>query len=288
MSKVAIVTDSNHCLSQEQIQQYDIRVVPIDIIFEGKTYRDIVDIDYHEFYSTLRSAKNLPTTAAPPSGRFSDVFQELGKETDSIVCVMTGSKLSATIQSAVEAIEIVKNSLPGVKIEAVDTGTVGGAMGFVVLEAARAAAAGKSMAEVIQRTKDVISRVNLILTVDTLHYLVKGGRIGLASGWAGTLLGVKPILELSPSVGMLAGLERPRTRRKSIERLLEIMKERMGTEAPLHVSVNHADALDEGEKLRDQISSMFNCVELYLTDWTPVISVHSGPGALALSFYSEA
>jgi DegV family protein with EDD domain len=286
MSKVAIVTDSNHCLGDDFIREYDIRVVPIDIIFEDKVYRDIVDMDCREFYSRLRAAKKLPTTATPPAGRFFDTFPELSKETDSIVCIMTSSGLSATIESAREAVERAKQSLPQLKVEVIDTYTVAGAQGLVVLEAARAAASGQSIAQITKRAKSVIKKVNLLITVNTLHYLIKGGRIGLASGWAGTLLNVKPILECSTSVGMLQGLERPRTRQRAVERLLGIMKERVG-EAPVHVIVNHADVPDEGEELRKRVSSMFNCAELYLTEWTPVIGVHTGPGMLGLSFYAE-
>ena len=288
MSKVAIVTDSTHCLSEDLIQEYNIYPVPIDIIFGDKSYRDQVDINCGEFYSLLRQAKKLPTTATAPAGRYLDIFRQLSEEVDSIVCIVVSSGLSATIHTVVEAIETAKVSLPQVNIEVMDSHTTGGALGFAVLEAARAAAGGKSMAEVVERAQSVIRKVNLVMAVDTLHYLIKGGRIGLASGWAGTLLGVKPILECSTSVGMLEGLERPRTKRKAIERLLGIMKERVGAEVPVHVMVHHADALDEGEKLREQVSSMFNCAELYLAEWTPVIGVHTGPGLLALSFYSEA
>jgi len=161
-----------------------------------------------------------------------------------------------------------------------------GAYGFVVLAAAKAAAAGKSLPEVIKAAQDVQQRVNLILTLDTLKYLAKGGRIGKAAHWAGTVLSIKPILEVPNTTGTIEPLERVRSRPKAIRRLLELMQERVSDGQRVHASVDHANVPEEADHLKSQISSLFDCTEIFINDWAPVAGVHCGPGVIGISFYT--
>ena len=153
-----------------------------------------------------------------------------------------------------------------------------GAYGFVVLAAAKAAAAGKSLPEVLKAAKDVQKRVNLILTLDTLKYLAKGGRIGKAAHWAGTMLSIKPILEVPVSTGAIEPLERVRSRPKAIKRLLEIMQERVSEGQRVHVSIDHANVPEEAGWLKSQISSLFDCAEIFINDWLRWLGCTAGRG----------
>jgi DegV family protein with EDD domain len=284
MSAVRVVADSAVCLPKELIAKYNIELVPETIIFGTTIYRDGVDLVPSEFYVKLGQAKELPTTSAPSPQDFIDSFQRVAKDADSIACILVSSGFSRMgLQAALAA----RESVPEPSIEILDSQTAVGAYGFVVLAAARAAAAGKPLPEVLEVAKDVQKRVNLILTLDTLKYLAKGGRIGKAAHWAGTMLSIKPILEVPVATGAIEPLERVRSRPKAIRRLLELMQERIGQKQRVHVSIDHANVPEEADHLKSQISSLFDCAEIFINDWAPVAGVHCGPGVIGVSFYSE-
>jgi len=132
----------------------------------------------------------------------------------------------------------------------------------------------------------MMGKVNFLAMLDTLYYLARLGRIARAAAWAGSVLDMKPVLEHSPAVGETMPVARPRTKRRAIERMLRIMAERAGN-STVHVMVHHADELEEARKLADEIKSRFNCAELYITEFTPVMGVHTGPGLLAIGFYAD-
>ncbi len=283
MAKVGVVADSSVCLPKELIEKYGIELVPETIIFGSTVYRDGVDLIPRDFYIKLGQAKDLPTTSAPSPQDFIDAYQRAAKGADAIACILVTAGFS---QMGLEAALAAKKSIsPTPPIEIMDSRTAIGAYGFIVLAAARAAAAGKSLPEVIKAAEDVQRRVTLIGALDTLKYLAKGGRIGKAAHWAGTMLSIKPIIEVPPSTGVLEPLERVRTKRKALERLLEIMQERVGEGQRVHVSIDHANVPDEASWLKSQVSSLFDCAEVYINDWAPVAGVHCGPGVIGLSFY---
>lgn len=286
MSKVAIMTDSTACIPRELESKYDIAVVPLLIVFEGKSYRDGVDMSADEVYRIMRNTDKLPTTSVPSPVDFLEVYRRLGQKTESILCVALNSLQSKTFDAAVLAKEMAKEVIPNTAIEVIDSRITAGALGLVVLEAARVASHGADLAQVAEAARRMIPRVNLIAMLDTLYYLAKGGRIGKASAWTGSLLSLKPILEASTSTGNTEALDRPRTKAKAVKRLLEIMAERVGN-SPVHVLVHHAGVPEEGEQLKAQVASRFDCAELYLTEFTPLMGAHTGPGVLALSFYAE-
>ena len=282
MAEVKIVADSSVCLPKELIEKYGILLVPEKIIFGDRVYRDGMDLDPRQFYTMLQQAKELPTTSAPSPEDFADAYQRAIKDTDSIICILVTSGFSSMgLKSAL----IARESFPKVPIEVIDSRTAVGAYGFVVLAAARAAAEGKTLSEVVKAAEDMKGRVNMIATLDTLKYLEKGGRIGKAACWAGSLLSIKPIIEVPTSSGVVEPLERVRTRRKALQRLLEIMKEKVNTE-PVHVSIDHASVPDDADWLKTQVLSHFDCAEIYINDWAPVAGAHCGPGVIGLSFYA--
>lgn len=283
MSKVGIVTDTINCLPAELIKEYEIRVVPLGLSINGQPYRDQVDITSDEFWKRFPEMKEF-STGAPALGDFTSVFKELGKSTDSIVGIFVSKALSATHEAAVQAREIFKAENPNLNIEIVDSRTATGAQGFIVLEAARAARAGKSLAEVLQVVQDMIPRAKFVLGMETLKYLIKSGRAP-KTAYMGELLQVKPITGMVNNTGLVEYLGRAMGKQKAMAKLVDLVKEHIDTSKPIHIIIHYTDRIEDGEKLRDLVTSRFNCAEVYLTPFTPVISGHTGP-VVALSFYS--
>ncbi len=286
MSGVAIVTDSTCCLPGDLIQKHGIRVVPLSVVHNSKTYRDGIDITPGEVYRIMRMRKDLPTTSTPSAGDFLSNFMRLTEEAEAVLCITLTSLQSKTYEAAVVARDRVREMLPGTPIEVFDSRAVAGALGLIVLDAARAAGDGASLDETMEVARDRMQRVSFYAMVDTLYYLAQTGRIARAAHWAGSLLDMKPILEHSTAVGETTGVARPRTKAKAVKRLLELMAEKVG-DRPVHVVACHADEPEDGGKLRDEIGRRFDCRELYLTEFTPGMGVHAGPGILGMGFYTD-
>ncbi|MCX5994531.1 MAG: DegV family EDD domain-containing protein, partial [Chloroflexi bacterium] len=163
---------------------------------------------------------------------------------------------------------------------------VAGALGFIVLEAARTASQGAELPQVIDAARNIMGKVGFLAMVDTLYFLARTGRIARAAAWAGSLLDMKPVVEHSPSIGETMPVARPRTKAKAVQIMLKLMAEKVGNHT-VHVIVHHADELEDGEKLKAEIGARFKCAELYLTEFTPAMGIHAGPGVLAISFYAD-
>ena len=283
MSKVGIVTDTINCLPAEVIKEYDIRVVPVALSINGQPYRDQIDITSDEFWKVFPDMKEF-TTGAPPMGDYLSILTDLSKSTDSIMCVFVSKALSAINEAAVQAVEIFKTEQPGVNIEIVDSRTAAGAQGFIVLEAARSAQAGKSLAEVIQVAQDMILRAKFVTAMDTLKYLIKSGRAP-KTAYIGELFQVKPLIGMVSNTGLVENLGRVNGKQKAMAKLVDLMKKYIDISKPIHLNVHYTNRIEDGEKLRDLVTSQLNCAEVFLTPYTPVMAGHTGP-VVALSFYS--
>ena len=282
--KVAVITDSIACLTKELVEQYGIRIVPISFYFGDKVYRDGIDISPAEFYALLKQAEKLPTTSGSLPGPFLEAYRKASQRASSILCITESSKFSGMFNSARMAIEMAKEALPNVVIEVLECTTAAAGQGLCVLAAAKAAALGKSLAEVVDTARSVMQRVNLFATLDTLHYLVKGGRVPKAAALASSLLKIKPIFTVSD--GDAYPVTNVRTNPGAMKRILKIMEPRVVKGWPLHVAVMHADALDRAKELMGEISPRLDCAELFITEFTPVMGVHTGPGVVGVAFYS--
>jgi DegV family protein with EDD domain len=285
MKKVAIVTDTTACIPQEQVTRYDIEVVPVQLIFEDKTYRDGIDISPTEFYALLRQANKLPSTSASSPDPYLEAYRKASQRAESILCLTEPSNFSAMVNSALVAKEMAKTALPNVVIEVLDCATAAAGQGLVALAVARAAASGKNLGEVMTTAQDIMYRVNLFATLDTLHYLVKGGRVPQAAALVNSLLKIKPIFSLNHAEAHTVAL--PRTIPSAIKRMTKLMEKKVVKGQRLHVAVMHADVMDKAVTLRNRIASQFDCAELFITEFTPVMGVHTGPGLLGVAFYSE-
>lgn len=286
MKRVGICTDSTCTLPPEVFREYDIRLVPIILHHDGKSYRDGIDISAGEIYRIMRRRQDLPTTSTPSAGDFLDVYRQINQSMEGVACITLTSLQSKTFEAAVVAREMAKERMPNAKVEVIDSRAVGGSLGFVVLEAARAAEKGGDLQQVCDAARRAMEGVVLIAMLDTLYYLARTGRVGRAAAWAGSILNMKPVLEHTTEVGETMPLARPRSKAKAVEFILQTMAERVGN-ATVHANVHHADELEDGERLKEEIGRKFNCAELYLTEFTPGMGVHTGPGILGVSFYAD-
>ena len=284
-SRVAVVVDSSTCLPQDILQATGITVVPHQLIADERVYRDGIDLDTSSFYEMLKSNSAVITTSGPNPQAFLDAFEKVAKETRDILCITLSPKFSpTTYDSANIAARMAREQRPDLEIRILDSQAVAGSQGFVALEAHRASVEGKGLSEIVSQIESLIPRLHLLAYLDTLIYLGRSGKITKAKAWAGTLLGFKPLVELSQGEATL--IERPRSSGKAMERLLGIVAERTG-DRPTHVNVMHANALKNAHKLRDRAQEVLNCREIFISEFTPVMGAHTGPGLLGMAYYSE-
>jgi DegV family protein with EDD domain len=283
MAKVAIVTDTTNCLPPELIKEYDIRIAPMTYTMEGKTYRDGVDITRDEFYGIYKRLTQPTTSTGVTIKDFLDVFRNLKETTSDILAIVISDGLSATYKAALAAKDTMKDEAPGINIEVIDSRTTLGALGFIVLEAAKAAKAGMGLNQVLEIAKNMIPRVHWLFMVETLKYLIKCGRAPRFGGWFGEMLNVKPIMGMSGTSGVIQPIDRVRGKDKAMARMVNLAKEQLG-ERPAHVIVHFAEMAEDGEKLKQMIDPEIKCVELYISEFTPIMLLKTGP-ILGLSFY---
>ncbi|MBI9049878.1 MAG: DegV family protein [Anaerolineaceae bacterium] len=282
MQKIIIITDSDCSLSPEMSAEYNIRQVPINIHFGDDTYESGVDINDKTLFERVDKEGKLPTTAAPAPGKFKEAFQQAFDDgCEEIICFCVSSKISATIAAAQQA----KEMLDSDAITIIDTETVSLGQGFIVLEAAALAKSGKSSKEIIAAAKNVQDNMHLFAALSTLKYLAMGGRIShLQAGMAG-IMEVKPILTIQD--GKLEVLERIRTRKKSLSRLLELVESSVGDAPIKRLGIIHSNCPEEADAFHKTISTHFSIEgEVPIVEFTAGLSVHSGAGLLGLAVYT--
>lgn len=284
MKKVAIVTDTTACIPQKQVDRYNIEVVPVQLNFEDRSYRDGIDITPNEFYAMLREAEKMPTTSSSSPTPYLEAYRNASQIAKSILCFTEPAKFSAMFNAANIAREIARNVIPGIPIEVIEGTTAAAGLGLVALSAARAAGQKKSMEEVMATVHEIMPRINLYATLDTLKYLVKSGRVPQAAALLNSVLNLKPVFTLNHADPHTVAI--PRSTKSAMKRILKMMDKEVG-EKSIHAAVMHADALENAKELRDSIKKRFQCKELYVTEFTPVMGVHTGPGLLGVAFYSE-
>ena len=284
MQKVAIVTDSLACLTKELAERYRIRVVPLNIHFAGKIYKDWVDITPAQAYELFLKAPESWGSSAPSPGDYLKVFREAGKRIKNILCITVSSRVSATIDAAKLARKQAATELPQTSIEVIDSQLATAAEGLVALAAAKAAKAGKSLAEVAKVAEEIRDKVTFLAFLDTIKHVYRSGRIPKIAAQVGSLLNIKPILTMSSGVVRFKGAARNRD--GGIERMLKVMRDRVG-QKPVHVAVMHAYALEEAQRLKERVASAFNCAEIWISEFSPLMGYATGTGTLGLAFYAE-
>jgi DegV family protein with EDD domain len=283
MAKVGIVTDSISCLPPEIVKEFGIKVVPVSLNINGKPYRDLVDLTPDDFWKMFPETKEF-STGAPALNEYTSIFSDLSRNTKDIVCIFVSKALSATHEAAVQARDLFKKEHPEVNIDIVDSRTAAGAQGFVALEMARAAKAGKSAAEVAAVARDMIPRVRFVCALETMKLLIKIGRAP-KTAYMGELFGVKPIIGMVNNTGLVENLGRGRGMENTMAKLVELMAQYLDSKKPTHVNVHYSNSVDDGEKLKKLVTAKFNCEELFFTPYSPVMCGAVGP-VIAVSFYS--
>jgi DegV family protein with EDD domain len=259
--KVRVVTDSTSCLPPELIEKFEIEVLPVGLVIDGKHYRDYIDITRDDILRRIENMEQQPSTTAVSPGDFVHKFEELSKITDSIVCILVSRALTASHESAYQAKRHVRRQNTGAKIEIIDSKTSAGALSFVVMEAARAAQEGKTMAEVIEVARDMISRVIYIAAPETLKYLINIGRAPKSAN-IGEMLDVKPIIGFIDDTGLLEVVTRVRGKSKTLSRIVDLIDKYADTDRPINVIVHYTDGMEDANQLKDLIMSRYNCAEI--------------------------
>ena len=281
---VAVVVDSAASFPLDMSAYPGLSIVPMRLSFDGKTYLDGQDLSPSQFYQMLKAARTLPTTSAPSPAHFLEVFNNASEEAQSILCLTVASRFSSSFDSAEVASIDLQRTKPHVKVAILDSRSAAGGQGLIALETWRAAVQGNSLEKTIDVAQGVIPRIRLLAFLDSLHYLWKGGRVPRIAHAGASLLRIKPLFELSQ--GEVQTLARPRTHKRAMRRLLELMCERVAV-GRLHAAVMHVEAEDAAEELRRQVEAEFSCEELYVSEFTPTMGAHIGPGLLGIAFWSR-
>jgi len=281
MGQVKIVTDSTADLPESLVKEFGIHVIPLKVSFGDTVYREGIDITSKEFFEKLKTSQQLPRTSQPSPGEFKELYEELTSDGSGVVSIHLSSLMSGTYQSAVMA----RKELAAKDITVIDSKTVSMGLGLVALEAAKAAKAGKTTDEILTIINELINKVNIYFVVDTMEYLQKGGRIGKASAFLGTMLNIKPVLTIKE--GLVVPFEKIRGKAKALEKLMDVIREFSEQHGPMQCALVHANALDETIQLHEKLISQFKYCEMMICEIGAVVGTHGGPGLIGFVFYED-
>lgn len=280
MSKVAVITDSTAYLPDSLLSAHNITVVPQVLIWGEETFRDGVDIMPDDFYKRLETAKVMPTTSQVSIVDMKIAFEKLLESGYDVLGIFISAKLSGTMQSATQAREMLPKAID--KIAIVDSNSTAMAMGFHVLVAARAAQEGTNLAECKKIAEEAREHTGVYFVVDTLEFLRRGGRIGGAQALLGSALNIKPILELRD--GRIESVEKVRTKSKAMDRMTDLVAEKVSGRTPLRLATLHANSEKEARTALSAASLRLQPIETIFASVSPVIGTHAGPGTIGLAF----
>ncbi len=270
---VKVVTDSTADLSEEEARRLGITVIPLTVLMGDETFRDGIDILPQEFYRRLPGLEKLPSTSQPSPGLFMKAYEDLTADGSLVISIHISSKLSGTCENAMVA---ARNFAPG-QVRVIDSKQVSAAMAFAVRTAVEMAQAGYDIDRIEAEVRSVIERVQIFAALDTLEYLKKGGRVGGMKAFMGSLLSIKPIIQVKE--GEVQPLEQIRTRNKSLQRLAEIVKKEGKLE---RLAILHGDDAEGATELANLLSSSFPLKDMYISFIGPVVGAHTGPRTLGV------
>ncbi len=284
MPTVAVVTDSTASIPEQMLEDLHIHWVPYYIHRGQEVLRDLVTAQRGPFYQWMMETTILPQTASPGPGDYITLYERLaGQGVEEMVSIHMTSRASGAYQAAMAARAMILEKLPALRIEVIDTFNVSMCQGWMAIEAARSALAGKTFGEILAQVRAMIPRTRMIQTADTLKYLFMGGRIGKAKHLIGSLLNIRPLISMED--GEIVALGTARSRRRAYEMIAELVEKAAGLRGRIKVAYTHAAAFEEAEKLREQVEQRLECVESLITELSPALGVHSGPGTVGLCYY---
>jgi len=274
-----IVTDGAADLPPAWEQEFDIHIIPINIQFGDKTYLQFVDMGFDDFYKKVEEIKTIPKTSQPSPHQFIEFYKKIAKPGETILSMHVTSKLSGTYASAVMAAEELKEMYKVIPFD-----SAGGSMGlgFMCRTARQMDRAGKSVEEIVKHLESIRAKIQIFITLDKLDYARMSGRVGTLSAALASVLNVKPIAILKD--GIVNMTDKVRTRKASLERILELGRQTYGSE-PVHLAVVHARDLASGQALLDQAKNVFNVQSSELTDLSIALAINFGPGTVGLVLY---
>jgi DegV family protein with EDD domain len=283
MPQIAIITDSIACLPRDLREKYCIQIVPLTILVAGQLYHDGVDITPSQVYEMFLKDPNSFKAAPATPEEFLTVLRKAAQAATDIFCITVSLKISTMFNVARLAIERLKVETPGIRIELLDSATATAAEGFIALAAAKAVEAGESLAEVVKAAGRIKEKVNAVVMLDTMRHVYRAGRVPKIAAQAGSMLNIRPIFTVSGSVHFATAV---RNKKRGIEKIKSMLREKVGSQ-PIHCAVMHAYAPDEALRLKEQVAAEFNCVELWTTEFSPVMGYATGTGTLGLAFYAD-
>jgi DegV family protein with EDD domain len=278
--RIALITDSTADIPPELLERYGILVLPLYVLWGEETYRDGVDISKAAFYERIARETEPPKTSQPTPMDFVRLIRACHCQ-EALIIPLSGA-LSGTVNAAMQAAQMVD-----IPVHVEDSRAISMALGWQVLAAARAREAGGVLEDMVAAARAARAAQRALFTVDTLEYLHRGGRIGGAAAFLGTVLQLKPVLRMDTTTGRVEAVERCRTRRKALKRICEIAFEGLDDSRPIRVAVLHAAAPDDMQILLDHVLARCTPTEWYTGDLTTVIGTHGGPGLVGMCLYSD-
>lgn len=279
MNKVAIVTDSTTAIPDSIAREHNLTVVPLNLIWDGHSYLDGIEVTPVEFYERLVKSDTLPTTSQPSVGMFVETYKKLIDQGYDILAIVISEKLSGTYQSAYQAAE----EFPKNRITVLDSKQGSMPLALAVLMTAQAAQRGATLLECTNLAKDICERVRTLFVVDTLEYLHKGGRIGGAARLIGTALKMKPILEIKD--GVIESFDKVRTFKKATERVFEVAEAELGKQGTIeYLGIVTANASQIGDEYLTMAHQRFHVGNEFVGLISPVIGAHVGPGTVGFVY----
>ena len=277
--QLRIVTDSTCDLPPELVERYGIIVVSALIRFGNETYLDGVEITHQEMYQRMLEGDEVPKSSQPSPGQFLEVYKELAAQGLSILSIHVTAKTSGVWQSA----SLARSMLPEADIEVIDSASVSMGTGFIILEAVKAIKAGRSKDEVLALIEDIKSRTNIYATVGTLKYLRLSGRVGHMEEIFGSFLDIKPVITVED--GVVKAIDKVRTRKKALDRVIELTREAVGADSLINAAVMHTAVEEEALEFRERVKESFNCQEIFFGEAGIALGVNAGPGIIGLVAY---
>jgi DegV family protein with EDD domain len=278
--KTAVVTDSTAYIPKELREKWNINMIPLSVIFDNETYREEIDISAEAFYEEVKQ-RDLPTTSMPPIGEFVELFEKLAKEYDEVISIHLSSGISGTFHGAVTAGGMVDD----IKLYAFDSEVSAMVQGFYALEAAEMAERGLGADEIMARLNEMKNSARAYFMVDDLSHLQRGGRLSTAQALIGSLLQVKPLLHFEDK--KIVPFEKVRTRKKALNRVVELLAEDAGSGGEYRAVVIHANREEEAHEWKSELEAQFPNVEFMLSYFGPVIGTHLGEGSMGLGWYKK-
>ncbi len=273
-----IVSDRGMDLSPEQQQGLDIHLAPLRLILDGRTYESGIDIQPDEFYSLLAASENYPTTSQPAPGDFVELYRKLAARDPDILSIHISSGLSGTVNAARTAAAMV----PEANVTIVDTKTLSGAQGWQVEAAARAVRAGWPKERVLDLVARVSAATDTIYTLQTLRYLIHGGRISHLKGLLAQALNIKPLITVEKTGGTYVQAGQARSLERGIHKLADHLAQQHGQGSHLRLQVLHAHNPEGAALLRERLDELFQCTWLPTGPIAPVLGAHTGPGLVGV------